>query len=424
MSKELIMMKKSLILFFSLIIAAGVLSCGGGSGSQTRQGSIDKDGVVVDKNQSNRGQAKGVATVFDNNTALARDRALGDARNKLVETILGATVSGTSLMENYELVSNVVKSESYGLIKQEKVIEENIMGGNLYYIVIEGTVDKAVVEDAIEKAIERYGRPKMMVLVKEDFLGKENQPGFTQTELVIGEKFGDLGFEFVDPAITKKLMKNQRARMSKAMEGQMGDDVKQLLLGDNIADIVILGQTTTSDQSASVKKFNENMNSHLAVVNLKAVDVYTGVQLAAITRKSAAVHINPNGASIDAIEKVLKQILGQKGSDNKFTPGPFLDSLIKKFTKAATNREIGLLITGLDHSGLTKFRNELQQRIRGVNNVITRGQIGSAAKLDVYFTGKTDEFLDELSAQSDKLGFELKITESFPNRATIQAKLK
>lgn len=416
------MMNKKLFLLAVLMLTAAIISCGGGSGSQVMQ--PDSDNVVINKQQQNRGQAKGVATIFDNNTALARDRALDDARNKLVETILGATVSGTSLMENYELVSNVVKSESYGLIKQEKVLEENVMGGNLYYIIVEGTVDRAAVQDAIGKAIDRYGKPKLMVLVKEDLTGKDSMPGFTQTELVIQEKFGDLGFEFVDASITKRLMRDQRAKMSKAMEGQMGDDVKQLLLGGNVADIVILGTADTTDQSDSIRKYSPNMNSHLAVVNLKAVDVYTGVQLASISRKSAGVHINPKGASIDAIEKTLKLILGKKNEEDKFVPGPFLDSIIKKFTKSATNREISLLITGLDRNGLTKFRNEVGERIRGVNEVITRGQVGSAAKLDVYFAGKTDAFLDELTSQSEKLGFDLKITESFPNRANIQAKLR
>lgn len=418
------MIRKTGIALTCLILATGLLSCGGSGGQVRQQDQGGTDNVVIDQKQSNRGQAKGVATIFDNNTALARDRALGDARNKLVETILGATVSGTSLMENYELVSTVVKSESYGLIKQEKVLDENIMGGNMYYLVLEGTVDKAAVEDAIEKAIERYGRPKLMVLVKEDFLGKNSQPGFTQTEMVIQEKFGDLGFEFVDAAVTKRLMREQRAKMNRAMQGQMGDDVKQLLLGGNVADIVILGTADTSDQSDSIRKYSANMNSHLAVVNLKAVDIYTGVQIASISRRSPGVHINPKGASISAIEKALQQILGKRDDSGKFIPGPFLNTIIKKFTKSATNREISLLITGLDRNALMKFRNEVQQRIRGVNNVITRGQVGSASKIDVYFAGKTDEFLDELSNQSDKLGFDLKVTESFPNRATLQVNMK
>lgn len=377
----------------------------------------------MDKKLANRGKAKGTATIFDNNTALARDRALNDARNKLVENILGSMVYGSSLMQNYELVSTVVKSESSGMIKNENVIDEGKIE-NLYHVTIEGSVEKSAVEDAIGKAIERYGKPKMMILVKEDFIGTNNKPGFTQTEMVIGEKFGDLGFEFVDVGITKKLMKEQGNRMSKAIEGQMGDDVKDLLLGGKIADIVILGTADTTDQSESIKKYNPNMNSHMAVINLKAVDVYTGNQFAAVSRKASGVFINPKGASIAAIEKTLEQILGKKDASGKFQAGPFLEGIIKKFTKAATNREIQLLITGLDRDGLTKFRNEVQQRVRGVNNIMSRGQIGQAGKLDVYFTGQTDEFLDELKSLSESLGFDIKITESFPNKATIQAKLR
>ena len=66
---------------------------------------------------ANRGQETGYATIFDNDTALARDRATDDAKSKLVVKILGENISGSSLMENYELVSNIVEAKSYGLVK-------------------------------------------------------------------------------------------------------------------------------------------------------------------------------------------------------------------------------------------------------------------------------------------------------------------
>jgi hypothetical protein len=65
----------------------------------------------------------------------------------------------------------------------------------------------------------------------------------------------------------------------------------------------------------------------------------------------------------------------------------------------------------------------VQNRIRGVQQVLDKGRSGTAARLEVYFAGTTNEFLDELKAKADKLGFIIDIPENFPNRATIQAKL-
>ena len=63
--------------------------------------------------------------------------------------------------------------------------------GTEYFVTIEGTVEASVVEDAVEDALNRYGKPKFMVLIKETFNGKENLPGFTETEMLIQEIMGN-----------------------------------------------------------------------------------------------------------------------------------------------------------------------------------------------------------------------------------------
>ena len=72
---------------------------------------------------------------------------------------------------------------------------------------------------------------------------------------------------------------------------------------------------------------------------------------------------------------------------------------------------------------MKKFREEIENRIRGVQQVLEKGRVGRAARVEVYFAGTTAEFVDELKAKADKLGFEFEIPDTFPNRVTIQAKL-
>ena len=67
-----------------------------------------------------------------------------------------------------------------------------------------------------------------------------------------------------------------------------------------------------------------------------------------------------------------------------------------QFVKAATARQNDVLITGLDFSGLQKFRNDVSFRIRGVSKVMSRGQSGRAAKIEVYFAGKSELGVSEL----------------------------
>jgi hypothetical protein len=275
-------MKKLLVLALSLILAGGLVSCGGGKqvkDSRKKSGS----GTTA---PANRGQATGYATIFDNDMALARDRATDDAKSKLVRQVLGETIQGQSIMKDFELVSNIVEAKSIGLVKNDRIIKQ-WQENTEYFVTIEGTVEPTAVEDAIADILNTYGRPKFMVLIKENFEGKQNSPGFTETEMVIQEIMGNSGFEFVDAAMTQKLMQRDRQSMNNAMDGKIGDTEQQLLLNDAGAEVIIIGTADTQDQSKALSAYGTtNMRSKSAIVRLKAIDVYTGSIVAAMSRNA------------------------------------------------------------------------------------------------------------------------------------------
>ncbi len=403
---------KKLALVIVIMITAGLVSCGGGSKATKK---------TTPKGPSNRGVAEGYATINDGDESLARDRATDDAKNKLVKNILGDTIEGKSVMENYEMVSSIVESKSMGLVKNVKILESKKEGTEMF-VKIEGTVEAQAVADAVKSVLDTYGRPKFMVLISETFEGKRNLPGFTETEMAIQEIMGNSGFEFVDAAVTKEMMSRERGRMQNAMDGKVSEDVQQLLLNTIGAEVIILGTAETADQSAAITAYSKNMKSKSAIVRLKAIDIYTGAVIATISRNAPGVHIEANTASKSAITNVMKQILGKKDEESgKFKSGEFMTAITNKFVQAASKREINLLVSGLDYNGVTKLRNAIAQRIRGVSNVTPKGQIGTAAKLVVYFAGKTNDFIEELNAKADKFGFRIEIKESFPNKVVLTA---
>ncbi len=412
-------MKKALKVSLSCVLLTLLISCGGG-------GSV-KDDDGSGKGQSNRGQATGYAMIFDGDTALARDRATDDAKSKLVETILGSSISGKSVMENYVLVSNIVESKSYGLVKNIKTIKQ-WQEGEEYFVTIEGTVEEAAVADAIQDALERYGKPKFMVLVDETISiegGKEkNTPGMTVTELTIMNIMGNSGFDFVDAEMTQELMKKEKAKMTKAVSGKISDDVQDLLLDSAGAEVIIFGSVTVTDQTDAIKDISKNMKSKQANINLKAVDVYTGKVIATAVENAPAIHIDEKTAAKDAIQKCLSKskILGKKDDDDKYQPGDFMKTIINQFVKAANAREINVLITGLDAAQLKDFRDQLTNRVRGVSKVLEKGRDGKAARLEVYFAGKTTDFEEELRAKADKMGYDIDVVQSRPNKLIMTVK--
>ncbi len=407
-------MKKGLLILLCSLFVSLTLSCGGGK-------NVKKE--TVEKNP-NKGQATGYATIFDNDTALARDRATDDAKSKLVRKVLGETISGRSIMKDFELVANIVEAKSYGLVKNIELIKK-WQEGNEYYVTIEGLVEPSVIEDAIEDALNRYGRPKFMVLINEKFDNKTNMPGFTETELIIQEIMGNSGFQFVDAAMIQQLMKKERSKMSKAASGSVSEDVQDLLLDDAGAEVLIIGTAETKSQGAkTLSSYGAgNMKSKSAIIRIKAIDIYTGNILASISRQAPGLHIESETASKKAIEAALRQIIGGNDYDTgKFKAGPFMKTIVDKFVKAANKREIKLFITGLDRAELKNFKDQVKNRIRGVSEVLEKGREGRAARLEVLFAGKTNDFEDELSAKANQLGYEIDIKSSRPNKLTLTAK--
>ncbi len=406
-------MKKGIVLFISLLFISFAASCGGGK-------SVKKDREITNPN---RAQETGYATIFDNDTALARDRATDDAKSKLVRKVLGESISGRSIMEDYQLVSNIVEAQSYGLVKNPQIIKQ-WQDSTEYFVTLEGTVEPAVIQDAIADALNRYGQPKFMVLIQETFNGKINLPGFTETEMLIQEIMGNSSFQFVDAAMTQELMKKARAKMQKAVTGSVSEDVQDLLLDDAGAEVLILGTAETKSQGTkTLKAFGATeMKSRSAIIRLRAIDAYTGAVLASTSKQAPGLHIEDTTASKNAIEAALKQILGKTNPDTgKFEPEQFMKTIVNKFVQAANTREINVLIAGLSADELRTFRDQVSIRIRGVSKVIEKGRDGKAAKLEVIFAGKTGDFEQELNAKAANMGFEIDVKSSRPNKLVMTA---
>ncbi len=396
---------------------AAAVSCGGGSKKQVKgeSGKSGKAGCEL------CGEATGYAQIFDGDQSLARDRAIDDAMNKLVGSKLGTFVAGTSGVEDFALVSSIVEAKTSGMVRNWKVLKEGAQEGS-FVITIYGEVFPQAVNDTIEATLKNYGRPKFMVLIRETFEGKQNMPGFTVTELTMMEIMGNSGFECVDAGLTQQLMRRDAAKMQQAMAGQVKGAVQDFLMDAAGAEVVIVGEVKTSDQSGAIAAYSKNMKSKQAIVNIKAIDMYTGAILATTSANAPGVHIDGDAASKTAIQNCLKRIPARPTKTPASSSPALHEPDNPEISPVRHRQDDQAPITGLDFAELTKFRNEVQNRVRGVKKVYSRGQAGRAAKVEVEFAGKTDDLAQELNAKSQALGFEIEIKETYPNKITIAAK--
>ena len=62
-------------------------------------------------------EAEGVAAILNGDTDIARDKAIVDAQRKAVEQAAGVLISSESLVENYDLLSDRILTQSSGYIQ-------------------------------------------------------------------------------------------------------------------------------------------------------------------------------------------------------------------------------------------------------------------------------------------------------------------
>jgi hypothetical protein len=398
-------MKRYFITMGMLLLSALLFSCSTGQQKETARERFIST-------------ARGSSTIFDDDKAFARDRALDDAKNNLVQKVLGVTVSSRTLVKDFALVSKLIKARSYGLVRDITILSEKI-DGTLYRVTIRGRVEPQAVQEAVDDTLIRYGRPRFLVIVQETILGKPSSPDDNTTTSLVQEIMSNSGFDFIDPRFIKGLSKKEKKIISTA--GTPPLDYLQVLLEKNNAEVIITGSVKTIDQS-SVLGENTKMKSHQALVRLRAVDAYTGKILAAKSIQLPGIQITDQAASRVAIKNCLEKIMGREDRDSgKFSMGPFIKQIVHRFTRGATERQITITIQGLSgYEEVRKFRNALGNRIRGVDSVISRKLRKGTAEIEVVFAGKTAGFLDELKAKSKKMGYHITIVESYPNRAKLR----
>ena len=130
-------------------------------------------GSAFGEEQTELVEAEGIATILQGSTDIARDNAIIDAQRKAVEQAVGVFMSSESIVENYELLSDRILTQSAGYIKNYELLDEQKVE-NEYRVTIRANVGLGELKndiDAIRHLIRQKGNPRMMFLVEEEITG-------------------------------------------------------------------------------------------------------------------------------------------------------------------------------------------------------------------------------------------------------------
>ena len=358
-------------------------------------------------------QIIGVGTVFNNDVAAARDRALDDALRKAVEQTMGTFIDATTKVENYMVVEDRILNWSRGYVSNYQILSEFKKSPELYEVQIQATVDMSNLQkdsQAVVNLIHNFGNPRIMILIDEQNIGESFNRyhyfnvNMTASETAIMNKFLEKNFQVVDPGTVRQ--NKERDAIIAAING---DSKAAALIATKLdAEVVITGKAMAKVASginlAGMKSCQANLTA-------RVIDADVGNVLATSSKHAAYPHIDEVSGGTLAIEKAANMV-----GDELI--GKILENWQKRFYQLNT---VKLTVTGLEnYTQASNFKNALQYTSRGIKNVFQRNLAGGMAEFDVQLSGNAEQLARELD-QRNIDGYTLMVSRASANKVLLKA---
>ncbi len=337
----------------------------------------------------------GRGRIYRDDVAGARDKAIADALQGVVEQAVGLVISTASVVQDFQLLSDRVYDQTEAFINDYKVLTESKSG--LYYrVVVRVTVSMNDIQDKLQSIgvlVIHKGMPTIMFFLSEQNIG-EPSPQYwwgqnplnthlSVTEKALSDYMRENGFVIVDRAALGRDIQSGPEYMGPELS-----DNAAVELGKELgADLVIVGKAVAR-YSGNV--LDKNMKSIQARVSARTIRTDSGMAIASSQGTGAAVHSDDRVGGTEALilsaSVVARDLVRQ---------------IVAKWRKDARQPVlVELVVKGIrEYADFVRFRTHLRDDVRGVRNVYLRSIRAGEAKMDVDVMGNARILADELMLQ-------------------------
>jgi len=334
--------------------------------------------------------AEGVAAIQGGAKDIARDAAVEDAQKRAVEMAVGLLIDSQTQVENFQVISDKILSQTKGYIKRYSIAGETVED-SLLRVRINAEVSLGQLTDdlsGIGILLGQMHKPRTMIMIAEQNIGQElyawwwgvhaQQTDIGVVENTIIDKFNEKGFEFIDHQTAAKEIKVTSAYKIQDLTA----DQARTLGNQADAEVVIVGK-------AIAKVYGDiggGMKSVQADLSVRAIRTDTGQILASATTHGAAVHITETTAGTEALRKAAATAADQ-----------MVEKILAVYSKeAGGTKSVNITVTGLTKTQFVKFKDVLRNQVRGIKDLHERSFAGNTAKMSVDAKGSAQSISDEL----------------------------
>jgi hypothetical protein len=357
----------------------------------------------ISHSQSTTVESQGVAAIVPGNRDISRDKAIEDALRNAVEQATGSLIENQTLVENYQLLSDKIYSQSRGYVQTYEVLNEKEDQG-LYRVTIQATVASGDLKNdlrALKLLMRQVRKPRVMVLFEETM--SEGVNSGRLAEDAISKVLLDSGFKLVDADTVRRNLGQDKVQGLLAGDGRVA-----AVISDKYgAEMLLLGtaQAVTNEVTIGDIKINSNQ----AVISAKLVRADTGEVKVSETRQAAKPHVN----SLSGIQMAIAEASELLAND-------MIDKIIQVFHEEVYNiANVNLTIFGLQGYGhLQEVIQLISDNVRGIKEIYQRTYTMGTAELEVELTGSTQSLAADLTTR--KFGnYKFDIKESTHNQLQV-----
>ncbi len=344
---------------------------------------------------------EGVAAIeFQGGAAKARDNALDHALRSAVEQAVGTYITSETQVSNFQLISDNIYSHTSGYVSSYQIVNESENNG-LYRIVLRAIVKTENIENdltAIGILLSEQARPRVMVVIKElnhisELANPEILMNNIMFETLILDHFRAKGFQVVNAATVADLIKKDQLKL--ILEG---DEAAATLLGLQAgAEIIITGTVTHSEENRMIAGSFRKI--HQFQVSSRAINTVTGGLFA-----GSAITVQLPFSESQAREQAAQD-----------TSEELISAILNSWIQQENTTVI--VLSNADFNKVQTLRSELQLKIRGISDVITRDFAGTRATLEIISETSSSQVIDEMT--SGNLDIEFQVTGVSGNRLDI-----
>lgn len=353
--------------------------------------------------QSSIIESQGVAAIVQGNLDISRDKAIEDALRNAVEQATGSLIENETLVENYQLLSDKIYSQSRGYVQSYEVLNEKAEEG-LYRVSIQATVASGELKHdlrALNILMRQVRKPRVMVLFEET-LSQDVDSG-RLAEDAISKVLLERGFKLVDADTVRRNLGRDKVRGLLA-----GDERIAAVISDKYgADMLLIGSAQAASSQVTIG--DVQINSNQAVISAKLVRADTGEVKVSETRQAAKPHVN----SLTGIQMAINEA-------GELLANDMIDKMIQIFQKQVYNvANVNLTIHGLQgYAHLQEVIQLISDNVRGVQEIYQRNYTMGTAELEVELTGSTQSLAADLTTR--KFGnYRFDIKESTHNQLQV-----